>query len=52
MIDRLEIGRVSVEDVQAIVLEDKALGTNLIGMSFLNRLKKFQVDEGRLLLVQ
>jgi aspartyl protease family protein len=52
MISRLEIGRVSVENVQAIVLEDRALSTNLIGMSFLNRLKKFQVDEGRLLLVQ
>lgn len=52
MIDTLQIGRIVVEDVQAIVLEDKALGGTLIGASFLNRLDKFQVDNGSLLLVQ
>lgn len=52
MVERVQIGRVSVENVEAIVLEDKALSTSLIGMTFLNRLKKFQVDQGRLLLVQ
>jgi aspartyl protease family protein len=51
-VERVQIGRVSVENVEAIVLEDKALSTSLVGMSFLNRLKKFQVDQGRLLLVQ
>lgn len=52
MIDSLQIGRISVDKVQAVVLEDKALQTNLIGMSFLNRLDKFQAQEGTLLLVQ
>ena len=52
MIDRLQIGSISVEDVQAIVLDDRALRTNLIGMSFLNRLGKYQAENGTLLLVQ
>lgn len=52
MVDRIEIGRISVNDVQALVLEDDALNTVLIGMTFLNRLKSFQVDQGTLQLVQ
>lgn len=51
-IDRLQIGSISVDGVQAIVLDDKALRTNLIGMSFLNRLGKYQAENGTLLLVQ
>ncbi|MER8979127.1 TIGR02281 family clan AA aspartic protease [Mesorhizobium sp. M0239] len=52
MIDRLQIGNITVNDVQTIVLDDRALRTNLIGMSFLNRLDKYQVENGTLLLVQ
>jgi len=51
-IDRLQIGSISVDDVQAIVLDDRALSTNLICMSFLNRLGKYQAENGTLLLVQ
>lgn len=51
-IDRLQIGRISVDDVPVAVLEDKALDATLIGMSFLSRLKKYQVENGALLLVQ
>ncbi|TPM14778.1 TIGR02281 family clan AA aspartic protease [Mesorhizobium sp. B2-3-5] len=51
-VDRLQIGAIQVEDVQAVVLDDKALQTNLIGMSFLTRLQKYQVENGSLLLVQ
>lgn len=51
-VDRLQIGRISVDDVQAMVLDDKALQVNLIGMSFLQRLQKYQVQDGALLLVQ
>jgi aspartyl protease family protein len=51
-VDRLQIGKISLDDVQAVVLDDKALQTNLIGMSFLNRLEKFQAQDGALLLVQ
>jgi len=52
MIDNLQIGRIYVESVQAIVLDDKALDGTLIGMSFLKQLSKFQVEDGSLLLVQ
>lgn len=51
-LDRLEIGRISLDGVQAVVLDDRALQTNLIGMSFLNRLDKFQAKDGTLLLAQ
>ena len=49
MIERLQIGRILVENVEAIVLDDKALARTLIGMSFLNRLGKYQVENGALL---
>lgn len=52
VIERIQIGRIMVEDVQAAVLEDAALDGTLVGMSFLNRLSKFQVENGALLLVQ
>jgi aspartyl protease family protein len=52
MIDRIEIGRIHVENIEAVVLEDKALSGTLIGMSFLKRLGKFEVEDGTLLLVQ
>jgi aspartyl protease family protein len=52
MVDRVEIGRIAVENVPAVVLEDQALDTILIGMTFLNRLKKFEVERGALLLAQ
>lgn len=48
----LAIGRIALKDVQAVVLEDKALQTNLIGMSFLKRLDKYQVQDGNLMLAQ
>jgi aspartyl protease family protein len=51
-IERLQIGRILVENVDAVVLDDKALDGALIGVSFLNRLAKYQVENGALLLVQ
>ena len=51
-VDRLQIGKISVDNVQAMVLDDRALQVNLIGMSFLQRLQKYQVQDGALLLVQ
>jgi aspartyl protease family protein len=51
-IDSLQIGRIFVESVQAVVLDDDALKGTLIGMSFLKRLAKFQIENGALLLVQ
>ena len=51
-INRLEIGRISVDNVEAAVLDDKALSGTLIGMTFLNRLRRYQVENGALLLEQ
>ncbi|MCB1419268.1 MAG: TIGR02281 family clan AA aspartic protease [Notoacmeibacter sp.] len=51
-IDRLQIGRVEMLDVKAVVLEDKALTGTLIGMSFLKRLDSFKVEGRELLLEQ
>ena len=51
-VDHMQIGKISVDNIQAVVLDDKALQTNLIGMSFLQKLQKYQVENGALLLVQ
>lgn len=50
LIDRIEIGGIAVRDVQAVVLDDAALSGTLIGMSFLGKLRRYQVENGRLLL--
>jgi aspartyl protease family protein len=42
----VSIGPVSVDDVRAIV--NKRLNQSLLGMSFLNRLKGFEIREGSL----
>ena len=52
MIDNLQIGRIYIEGVQAIILDDKALHGTLIGMSFLKRLGRFEVADGALVLTQ
>jgi len=52
IIGRLDIGRISIENVEAIVMEDRALSGTLIGMTFLNRLRKVEVDDGTMVLVQ
>ena len=48
MIDRIAIGRIEVRNVQAVVLEDEALSGTLVGMTFLSRLRRFQVEAGEL----
>jgi aspartyl protease family protein len=51
-LDRIEIGGITVYDVQALVLPDEALWQNLPGMSFLSRLKRYEVADGRMVLEQ
>ena len=51
-LDRVEVGGITVENVQALVLPDEALGKNLLGMSFLSRLKRYEVANGRMVLEQ
>jgi aspartyl protease family protein len=43
-------GTITIRDVDALVLEQGALGTNLLGMSFLRRLSRFEVQRGILVL--
>lgn len=47
-LDRVEIGPVRMENVGAMVLDDKALSGTLIGMSFLKGLSSYRVEDGRM----
>jgi aspartyl protease family protein len=51
-IDNMQIGRLQVKDVDAMVLEDSALGGTLVGMSFLSKLSSFRIENGSLLMEQ
>jgi aspartyl protease family protein len=48
----VEIGGLIVRDVEAMVLPDEALSENLLGLSFLSRLKRFEYAGGRMVLEQ
>lgn len=45
-IDRIEVGGILVERVDAMVLPKGALSGSLLGMSFLSRLDSFEVKNG------
>ena len=51
-LDRIEVGDITVFDVPALVLPDEALSTNLLGASFLSRLRRYEYANGRMLLEQ
>ncbi|HET9717507.1 MAG TPA: TIGR02281 family clan AA aspartic protease [Pseudolabrys sp.] len=51
-IDRIELGGIAVYDVPALVLPDEALAKNLLGVSFLSRLKRYEYANGRIVLEQ
>jgi aspartyl protease family protein len=51
-LDRIEVGGITVYDVPALVLPDDALGQNLLGVSFLSRLKRYEDADGRMMLEQ
>ena len=48
----VDIGGLVVRDVDALVLPDEALGENLLGMSYLSRLRRFEFTSTRLILEQ
>ena len=50
-LNRVDVGSLTVRNVQAIVLPDEALGENLLGMSFLSRVR-WEHRNGRLVLEQ
>jgi aspartyl protease family protein len=42
----VRIGSIQVENVEAMVLDEGMLGQNLLGMSFLKRLARFEIKRG------
>jgi aspartyl protease family protein len=48
----VDIGGLIVRDVDAMVLPDEALSENLLGLSFLSRLKRFEYAGGKMVLEQ
>jgi aspartyl protease family protein len=48
----LEVNGIRVYDVQAAVIPDEALNVNLLGMSFLSRVRRFEMANGRLVMEQ
>jgi aspartyl protease family protein len=48
----IDIGGVVVRDVDALVMPDRILSQNLLGMAFLSKLKRFEYSGGRLVLEQ
>jgi aspartyl protease family protein len=50
-LERVEVGSLTVRNVRAIVLPDEALGQNLLGMTFLSRVR-WEHHNGRLVLEQ
>ena len=48
----VDIGGIVVRDVDAIVLPDEALSENLLGLSFLSKLKRFEYSSGQMVLEQ
>ena len=51
-VDRIELGGITAYDVPAMVLPDAALAKNLLGVSFLSRLKRYEYANGRIVLEQ
>jgi aspartyl protease family protein len=49
---RVELGDLIVHDVDALVLPDDALSENLLGLSFLSKLKRFAYANGQMVLEQ
>jgi aspartyl protease family protein len=48
----VEVGGLTVRDVDALILPDDVLGENLLGMSYLSRLRRFEFTSARLILEQ
>jgi aspartyl protease family protein len=48
----VEVGGLIVRDVDAMVLPDEALSENLLGLSFLSKLRRFEYANGTMVLEQ
>jgi aspartyl protease family protein len=51
-LDRVRVEDITVRNVPAAIAEKGMLTTNLLGMSFLGRLKSFHIQDGELVLIQ
>jgi aspartyl protease family protein len=51
-LDSVNIGGLEVRDVQAMILPDEVLSENLLGLSYLSRLRRFEFAGGKLVLEQ
>jgi aspartyl protease family protein len=51
-LDRVRVEDITIRNVPAVVAEKGALATNLLGMSFLSRLRGFQMRGSELILIQ
>lgn len=52
ILDEVRIGNVRVRKVEALVMPEKMLGTNLLGMSFIRRLSNVDMAGGRMTFVE
>ncbi|MBO9420447.1 MAG: retropepsin-like aspartic protease family protein [Labrenzia sp.] len=52
IIDRLQIGRINLRNIEALVLQDSSLSIPLLGMTALNKLDRFDISNGTLVLIQ
>jgi aspartyl protease family protein len=48
----VEVDGITVRDVPALVLPDETLSENLLGLSFLSRLRRFEYARGKLVVEQ
>jgi aspartyl protease family protein len=51
-LNMIEVGNLMVRNVAAMVLPDGALSDNLLGLSFLSRLRRFEYADGKMVLEQ
>lgn len=51
-LSEVRIGEVRVKNVEALVMPERALGTNLLGMSFIRRLRNVELAGGRLTFIE
>ncbi len=52
VLDEIRVGAIRVRNVHALVARPDALHVNLLGMSFIGELKRFEMRGGELILVQ
>lgn len=52
VLDEVRIGGVRVKRVEALVMPEKMLATNLLGMSFIRRLSNVEIADGKLTFVE